>query len=47
MTLFLPQDAQPEHAKHNVAPMPEIEKGDALPGLGASGAGSDVKGSVC
>ncbi|KZM27151.1 uncharacterized protein EKO05_0004680 [Ascochyta rabiei] len=32
--------AQPEHAKNNIAPMPEIEKGAALEGLNASGGGN-------
>lgn len=33
-------DTTLQHAKNNVAPMPEYEKGEALEGLGASGAGS-------
>ncbi|KAJ8112050.1 hypothetical protein OPT61_g5495 [Boeremia exigua] len=31
---------QPEHAKNNVAPAPELEKGAALEGLNASGGGN-------
>ena len=30
---------------NKAAPMPEIEAGDALEGMNASGAGNDVKGS--
>ncbi|KAF1933095.1 uncharacterized protein M421DRAFT_416681 [Didymella exigua CBS 183.55] len=33
-------EAQPAHAKNNVAPAPELEKGGAIEGLGASGGGN-------
>ncbi|KAH7380664.1 hypothetical protein BKA66DRAFT_419775 [Pyrenochaeta sp. MPI-SDFR-AT-0127] len=36
-------DTTLQHAKNNVAPMPEIEKGEALEGLNASGAGDFPK----
>lgn len=32
-------DATLQHTKNNVAPMPEMEKGEALDGLNASGGG--------
>ncbi|KAH7401027.1 hypothetical protein DE146DRAFT_654678 [Phaeosphaeria sp. MPI-PUGE-AT-0046c] len=32
-----------QHAKNNVAPMPEIEKGEALEGMNASGGGDAPK----
>ncbi|KAL1594139.1 hypothetical protein SLS59_008973 [Nothophoma quercina] len=32
--------AQPQHAKNNVAPAPELEKGGAIEGLNASGGGN-------
>ncbi|KAF2632442.1 hypothetical protein BU25DRAFT_331919 [Macroventuria anomochaeta] len=31
---------QPQHAKNNVAPAPELEKGAAIEGLSASGGGN-------
>ncbi|CBX99953.1 hypothetical protein IAQ61_002830 [Plenodomus lingam] len=33
-------DATLQHTKNNVAPMPEVEKGEALEGHNASGGGS-------
>ena len=33
-------ESQPQHAKNNVAPAPELEKGGAIEGLGASGGGN-------
>jgi hypothetical protein len=33
-------DATLQHAKNNVAPMPEIEKGQAIEGMNASGGGN-------
>ncbi|KAF1836491.1 hypothetical protein BDW02DRAFT_566921 [Decorospora gaudefroyi] len=36
-------DATLEHTKNNVAPMPEIEKGEAIEGMNASGGGSATK----
>ncbi|KAF2828731.1 hypothetical protein CC86DRAFT_368882 [Ophiobolus disseminans] len=36
-------DTTLQHAKNNVAPMPEIEKGEALEGMNASGAGDFPK----
>ncbi|KAI8936971.1 hypothetical protein NX059_006199 [Plenodomus lindquistii] len=36
-------DATLQHAKNNVAPMPEVEKGEALEGLNASGGGEFQK----
>ncbi|KAF1842464.1 uncharacterized protein K460DRAFT_370433 [Cucurbitaria berberidis CBS 394.84] len=38
-------DTTLQHTKNNVAPMPEIEKGEALEGLNASGAGAAPKAS--
>ena len=32
-----------QHVKDHVAPMPEIEKGEALPGMNASGGGEFPK----
>ncbi|CAO2647768.1 Nn.00g086900.m01.CDS01 [Neocucurbitaria sp. VM-36] len=36
-------DTTLQHAKNNVAPMPEIEKGEAIEGLNASGGGDAPK----
>lgn len=33
-------DSQPQHAKNNVAPAPELEKGGAIEGMNASGGGN-------
>lgn len=37
------QQAELQHTKTNVAPMPEIEKGEALDGMNASGGGDAPK----
>ncbi|EDU51327.1 hypothetical protein PtrSN002B_002545 [Pyrenophora tritici-repentis] len=36
-------DATLQHAKNNVAPMPEIEKGEGIEGMNASGGGDMPK----
>jgi hypothetical protein len=33
-------ESQPEHAKNNIAPAPELEKGGAIEGMNASGGGN-------
>jgi hypothetical protein len=38
--LSLKPDSQPQHAKNNVAPAPELEKGGAIEGMNASGGGN-------